>query len=202
MPSEPWRASASPTDTEQTAIFDTVPGASAPHGYGDRFEEDAFDYPSPQATHARSADAASGTTAGETDTAPHAPAEGRRRAGSTAQGTDAWQRAVSQHRAVLIAAAALVVLGGFGFALSSVSQTVSSNPTPGGTAQVSAPRSPTAQPLLPDVTAIPASPGDGAGTATAPTQTISPSATGVGQGPGEEHGREEKRREDGDDADS
>lgn len=183
MPSEPRRASASPAETEQTAIFDTVSGVTAPHGYGDRFEEDAFDYPSPQATHAWSADAASATDAGETDTALHAPAEGRRRAGSTARGSDGWQQAVSRHRSVLIAAAALVVLSGFGFALSSVSETVSSNPTPGGTAQVSAPRSPTAPPLPPDVTAGPASPGGGAGTAAAPTQTSSPSAAGVSQDP-------------------
>ena len=198
MPSEPRRASASPADTEQTAIFDTVPGGSAPRGYGDRFEEDAFDHPSPQATDAGSADAASGTATGETVTAPHAPAAGRRRAGSPA--SDGRRQAISRHRSVLMACAALVVLGGFGFALSSVSEAVSSNPTPGGTAQVSAPRSPTAQPLPPDVTTGPASPGGGAGNAAVPAQTGSPPGTAGVPGPGEDHGREEQGREDGDDA--
>ncbi|MFF0156035.1 hypothetical protein ACFYRY_00615 [Streptomyces sp. NPDC005263] len=43
-------------------------GTPAPRGYGDRFVEDAFDYPSSQATHTWSADAASATATGETAT--------------------------------------------------------------------------------------------------------------------------------------
>ncbi|MFF0001580.1 hypothetical protein [Streptomyces avermitilis] len=52
MPSEPEHAPASLPDAEQTAILDAVPGAPAPSGYGDRFAEDAFDYPL-TAGHAR-----------------------------------------------------------------------------------------------------------------------------------------------------
>ncbi|MFF0001579.1 hypothetical protein [Streptomyces avermitilis] len=107
----------------------------------------------------------------------------------------------ARHRSVLMAAAALVVLGGFGFALSSVSETVSSNPTPGGTAQVSAPRSPTAQPLPPDPAATPESPGGAAGTAAVPTQTSSSPGAGEDRDRDKEHGREEQGREDGNDAD-
>ncbi|KUN29774.1 hypothetical protein AQJ23_03230 [Streptomyces antibioticus] len=46
MPSEPERTSSSPTDAEDTAILDPVPGAPVPGGgYGDRLAEDAFDHP-------------------------------------------------------------------------------------------------------------------------------------------------------------
>ncbi|MFI7405637.1 hypothetical protein ACIBW9_35050 [Streptomyces sp. NPDC049541] len=197
MPSEPELTPASPADAEQTAILDAVDGAPAPRGYGDRFAEDAFDYPSPQATHAWSADAASATAAGETDTVSRVPAQGRGRAGSKARGAGGWRQVAGRHQSVLLAAAALVVLGGFGLALSSVSQTVSSNPTPGGTAQVSAPRSPTARPLPPDPADTPEPPGSAA----VPTQTSSSPGAGEDRDREKEHGREEQGREDGNDAD-
>ncbi|MEU5278569.1 hypothetical protein AB0G87_19395 [Streptomyces asoensis] len=201
MPSEREHVPVSHPDAEQTAILDAVPGTATPRGYGDRFAEDAFDYPSPQATQAWSADAPSATADEETDTASQAPTQGRARADNRARGAGTWQQVTGRHRTVLMAAAALVVLGGFGLALSSVSETVSSDPHPGGTAQVSAPRSPTAQPLPPDPAATPEPPGGAAGTTASPTQTSSSPSAGQDRGRDEKHGREEQGREDGDDAD-
>ncbi|WP_250400432.1 hypothetical protein [Streptomyces cellostaticus] len=96
-------------------------------------------------------------------------------------------------------AAAVLLLGGFGLALSTVSDTVSSDPTPGGTAQVSAPKSPTGQPL-PPVASATAGPGIGAGASAAPTETSPLPCAGEDRGRDEEHGPGERGREDGDDA--
>lgn len=72
MPTEPAHASASFADDQKTAILDAVPSAPAPVGYGDRFAEDAFDYPSPPTTQDWSAAAtpAPEAIAGATAAAP------------------------------------------------------------------------------------------------------------------------------------
>ncbi|KUN29775.1 hypothetical protein AQJ23_03235 [Streptomyces antibioticus] len=88
-----------------------------------------------------------------------------------------------------------------GVALSTVSDTVTSPTTPGGTAQVSAPKSPTTQPLPP----VPPTSTEPSGGAVSPTAASTPAslppATGEDRDRGAEHEREDQRREDGDDAD-
>jgi hypothetical protein len=200
MPTEPEHASPSFSDDQKTAILDAVPSAPAPVGYGDRFAEDAFDYPSPPTTQDWSAAAAPApeTTASATAAAPQ-PSQVRGSGHGGARGVSGWQQAAVRHGSVLMAAAAVLLLGGFGFALSTVSDTVSSDPTPGGTAQVSAPTSPTGQPLPPDAPAT-AEPGTGAGASAAPTPASPLPGTGEDRGHDEEHGPNEPGREDGDDA--
>ncbi|WP_250400433.1 hypothetical protein [Streptomyces cellostaticus] len=72
MPTDTEHASPSFSDAEETAILDAVPGVSAPVGYGDRFAEDALDYPSSSAARDWSAEAASASDAiaGATAAAP------------------------------------------------------------------------------------------------------------------------------------
>ncbi|MFJ8600034.1 hypothetical protein ACIREM_15165 [Streptomyces shenzhenensis] len=96
----------------------------------------------------------------------------------------------------LTVVAALVLLGGFGLALSTVSDTVTSTPDPGGPAQVSAPRSPGAPSLPPDATLPAGPPGAAVDTAVASTQTAVPPVTDDHGDDG--HREEEQGREDGD----
>lgn len=199
MPPEPEQTFSSPADVEETAILDPVPGAPAPGGYGDRFAEDAFDYPS-STSHSWSADQAP-TGADELGTEPR-PSAGRHGSGAGAvRSREGWRQAVVRPRSALLAVAALLVLGGFGMALSTVSDTVTSPATPGGTAQVSAPKSPTTQPL-PAVPPAATGPSGGAGSpAATPTQASLPPVVGEDRDRGEDHEREDQQREDGDDAD-
>ncbi|MET7480193.1 hypothetical protein ABZT17_38375 [Streptomyces sp. NPDC005648] len=199
MPPGPEQTSSSPTDAEQTAILAAVPGAPTPGGYGDRFAEDAFDYPS-SSTHSWSAGPAA-TGVGEPAGQPQVPARQRGPQGRAVRNADGWRQAAVRHRSVLTAAGALVVLGGFGFALSAVSDTVTSPPTPGTTAQVSVPKPPTTQRAVPAAPTTTESSGNVASPAATPTQTSVPSGTGQDRGRGEEHRREDQEREDGGDAD-
>jgi len=105
-----------------------------------------------------------------------------------------------RHRTVLLSAAALLVMGGFGFALSMVGDTASSNPVPGGadgTAQVSAPQAPTPSRPSDATASAPPPAGGGAGVSAAPTSTSAP--------PGDNGRRDDERgeqgHEDGDGAD-
>ncbi|MEU2743397.1 hypothetical protein ABZ656_51200 [Streptomyces sp. NPDC007095] len=201
MPTEPEHASASFADDQKTAILDAVPSAPAPVGYGDRFAEDAFDYPSSAAQDwSAKAAPAPEAIASATAAAPQPVPQARRTGHGGARGANGWQQAAVRHRSALTAAAAVLLLGGFGFALSTVSDTVSSDPTPGSTAQVSAPKSPTGQPLPPDASAT-AEPGTGAGASAAPTPASPLPGTGEDRGRDQEHGPNEPGREDGDDAD-
>ncbi|PWI10205.1 hypothetical protein DIZ27_14180 [Streptomyces sp. NWU339] len=107
-----------------------------------------------------------------------------------------------RHRPALLIAAALVLLAGFGLALSTVSETVSSTPGPGGTAPVSAPKTPA---LPPDATVPAKPPGNAAGTSAWPAQT-SPSPSSDDhrddeRGQDDEHGQEDQGREDDDRSD-
>ncbi|MFF4564037.1 hypothetical protein [Streptomyces sp. NPDC001435] len=174
---------------------------SARGGYGNRFEEDAFDYPSPSPLPSQSWSSEDGPTgSAETtvaDAQSEAEASGSRR--SRARDESGWRQTAVRHRSALTAVATLVLLGGFGLALSTVSDTVTSNPTPGSTAQVSAPKSP-GSPSLPSDATLPAEPPGGtANTATPPTQTALPPVTG--DRGDDHHGEEERGREDGDHAD-
>ncbi|MEW2306773.1 hypothetical protein AB0958_43770 [Streptomyces sp. NPDC006655] len=198
MPPEPEQPSSSPTDTEETTILEPVSDAPVPGGYGDRFAEDAYDYPSSTA-HSFGADPAA-TDTGEPSAAPPVPAGRRSPRGRAVRSADGWRQAARRPRSVLTAAAALVVLGGFGLALSTVSDTVTSPPSPGSTVQVSVPKPPATQSLSPTApTAEP--PGDAASLTAAPTLTSLPPDTGQDRERSDEHGREDQRREDGDNAD-
>lgn len=193
MPPEPEQTSSPPTDAEQTAILDPVPGAPATGSYGDRFEEDAFDYPSSGA-YSWSVDPAPRGT-GEPVAEPQEPAAHRAARTRAVRSTDGWRHAAVRPRSLLTAAAALVVLGGFGLALS----TVSDSPTgPGGTAQVSVPKSPTTLPVSPTPPVTTEPPGNAVSPTAAPTQTSVPPGASDDRDRGEKQGREDQGREDGD----
>ncbi|MFF8941852.1 hypothetical protein ACF1A5_06135 [Streptomyces sp. NPDC014864] len=198
MPPEPEQPSCAPTDAEETTILDPVRGALATGGYGDRFAEDAFDYPSSIA-HSCSADPAP-TGAGEPGAEPPVPVGQRSPKGRAVRSANGWRNAAVRPRSILTGAAALVVLGGFGLALSTVSDTVTSPAAPAGTAQVSVPKSPTTQPS----SAAPATvepPGDTASPAATSTSASLPPGTGEDRDREEDHRREDQGREDGDNAD-
>ena len=108
------------------------------------------------------------------------------------------QQLATRRRPLLALAATLVVIGGFGSALSAVSDTVTSDPTPGGTAQVSAPKSPTEQPRLPGATASATPPGTGAEVLPAPTGSTSATSDRRDDEHGGHGGQEDQQREDGD----
>ena len=193
MPIEPHHVPAAPSGeptVETTAVL-----GRAEAGYGARFDEDAFDYPSPAAWDARSGDESQRDSVDTAGPADEPDTAGRAHGGGHARETSGWQQPATRRRPLLAVAAALVVLGGFGFALSAVSDTVTSDPTPGGTAQVSAPTSPTGQPPLPGVTVSATPPGTGA--EVLPTPTGSTSATSERRE--DKHGgQEDQQREDGD----
>ncbi|KAK1178980.1 hypothetical protein B7755_012985 [Streptomyces sp. NBS 14/10] len=218
MSNEPRNTPDSPSAkpaTETTAVLNQTEGA-----YGARFDEDAFNYPSPATSQAwpgdeplpKPADAAgaadaAGSAAAATpadatapgDAARHARGRGREREHEQEREREAgrWQRLLARRRPVLAVAAALMVLGGFGFALSAVSDTVSSNPSPVGTVRDPASESPTEQPQPPGATPSPASP-PGGGAGVLPTPTGSPPSTADRHDDEDDQGREEDqgRRED------
>ncbi|MFJ9712706.1 hypothetical protein [Streptomyces sp. NPDC101234] len=196
--SEPEQPSSSPTDAEVTTILDAVSGAPAPGGYGGRFAEDAFDYPSSTA-HSWSADPAP-TETGEPGPEPQGTADRRDRKRGTERSADNWRQAAGRPRSVLTVAAVLVLLGGFGLALSTVSDTVTSPPVPGSTVQVSVPKPSATQSLSPTASFTAVRPGDAASPTVAPTQSGLPPGTGEDRDRGDEHGREDQGREDGDNA--
>ncbi|MDW6063029.1 hypothetical protein SAZ11_39750 [Streptomyces sp. FXJ1.4098] len=226
MSTEPRNTPGSPSvkpAAETTVVLKPSEGA-----YGARFDEDAFNYPSPVASQAwpgdeplpkpadaatpanaaGSADAAMPTDAtgpgDEPDAARHARGRGREREREREREAGGWQRLLARRRPVLAVAAALMVMGGFGFALSAVSDTVSSNPAPVGTVRDPASKSPTEQPQPPEATPSPASPPDG-GAGVLPTPTGSLPSTADrhddedDQGREEDQGRQEdQQHEDGD----
>ncbi|MFJ9904311.1 hypothetical protein ACIRVK_15685 [Streptomyces sp. NPDC101152] len=162
-------------------------------GYGGRFDEDAFDYPTtPPATEPWSA----------AETPPRVePDESVPRSGESGGSGEpsGRKRAALRHgpllpyRPVLAVAAALVALGGFGFALSAVSSTVTSDPRPAGTAKVPAPKPPSTDPLPPT-----ASPPPNTGVTVAPT----PTSTVPDDRHDDEHrARDDRARDDGKGAD-
>ncbi|MFJ9869555.1 hypothetical protein [Streptomyces sp. NPDC101165] len=204
MPSEHENATEPLSDAEVTAILGPSVPDSARGGYGDRFEDDAFDYPSPSLSHAWSSDdgVPGPTEATGAESEPGDEEGGSRR--SRARDESRWRWTAVRHRSAVTAVAALALLGGFGLALSTVSDTVTSTPHPSGTAQVSAPRSPGSPTLPPDATLPARPPGAGANTAAPPTQTAAvPPVTGDrgDDDHGDDHGEEEQGREDGDHAD-
>lgn len=193
MSSEHETATAPLPDAQVTAILGPSAPDSAQGGYGNRFEEDAFDYPSPSPSHSWSSsdDSVVGSaevTVAESEAEPGAEVTGSR-----------WRETAVRHRSAVTAVAALALLGGFGLALSTVSDTVTSDPNPGGTAQVSAPKSPGSPSLPPDATLPAEPPGGAVNTATPPTQTALPPVTG--DHGDDDHGEQEQGREDGDHAD-
>ncbi|MGW2784247.1 hypothetical protein ACWC3X_23770 [Streptomyces populi] len=97
-----------------------------------------------------------------------------------------------------MAAAALILLGGFGLALSTVSDTVTSNPDPGGTAPVSAPKSPGLPSYPPSATASDEPPTEAVSPAVTPVPTAS--SSGADDHRGDDDGKEDPGREDGDHA--
>ncbi|MFE2470560.1 hypothetical protein ACFXA6_35250, partial [Streptomyces mirabilis] len=162
MPTEPVRLPRHPdlrreTDTEATAVLP----AGSQGVYGDRYEEDSFDYPSsaesrspgePKDGHADDAAAGSSTT-------------GKR--ASRAADTGLWQQVAGRHRTSLLALAVVILVGGFVFALSIVSDTVSAPSAPvGGVSSPTATDSVTFEPSVP-ATISPVQPG-GAGSVSSP----------------------------------
>ncbi|MCX5555364.1 hypothetical protein [Streptomyces sp. NBC_00038] len=213
MPTDPAHpAPAREPATDATAVLDTEGLGPSEAGYGARYAEDSFDYPSPAPSQSWAVGVPppgpgqDDNPATESDSADG----GQRRAGPVgARSAGRWQQLAVRRRPALSAAAALVVMGGFGLALSVVSDTVSSNPVPGGadgTAQVSAPKSPAA-PSPPSEATASAPPPAGSGAGAAPTASALP--TGLPPGTGERRddegggdGREDHGREDGDRADA
>ncbi|TXS48515.1 hypothetical protein EAO75_16375 [Streptomyces sp. uw30] len=216
MPTDPARpAPAQQSDPDATAVLPAGAFDPAEGGYGDRYAEDSFDYP----VHPSPGPAQSWSQGGPppdfTPTAgPAAESDGadvgqRRADQDRSRPAGRGQQVAARRRPALMAAAALVAMGGFGAALSMVSDTLSSDAVPsgsGGTAQVSAPKPPIEPSPAPDATASASPPAaggaGGAGTSAAPSPTgLLPSAR---EQHGDEHGeggREEHDREDGDRAD-
>lgn len=173
--------------TDRVRVSSADPQTEA--GYGGRYEEDSFDYPAPMP----------GTSGARRVAEPPAPAdvppppESQVPAGEE---TDAARgslgRFVTGRRGLLLpVAAGLVILVGLGAVLSRTGDTGSSTPGPGGTAQVSAPRSPAQLPSEPSAAASPpASAGGGAGLPVA-----TPPQTGLNDD--EDGGQEDQGREDG-----
>ncbi|MFF7794007.1 hypothetical protein [Streptomyces sp. NPDC007991] len=202
-------------ETDATAVFGPDALGSAEGGYAARYAEDSFDYPE----HASPPPSQSWSAGGQPPDVASAPGpteesdstgEGQRRADrARSRPAGRWQQRAARRRPVLMVAAALVVMSGFGVALSMVSDTVSSDSVPsgsGGTAQVSAPKSPT-EPTLPPAATASASPpaAGGDGVSVAPTATsLLPGAghqrdDGRGEDDREDDGSEGGEREDGDD---
>ncbi|MFJ9563678.1 hypothetical protein ACIRQQ_27075 [Streptomyces fuscichromogenes] len=193
MPSEHEHATTPVSDAEVTAVLGPSVPDFARGGYGGRFEEDAFDYPSSSASQAWSSDDGTAdfveVTVPKPEPGPESVAEaggGRR---SRAREESRWRHAAVRHRSAVtavMAVATLVLLGGFGLALSTVSDTVTSDPTPGDTAQVSVPQSPGTQPGVtssPQPPSTPSLPPDPTlsvtpGASVPPTQTLLPPSRG------------------------
>ncbi|MFJ9729626.1 hypothetical protein ACIRP3_43615 [Streptomyces sp. NPDC101209] len=168
---------------------------AAEQGYGGRYAEDAIDYPSaPPRSPEMGEEAPAGRETRpspepepETETAKRSAAAGMRNLG---------QLAAARRGLVLSAVAGLLALGSLGAALSMVSDTVSSDPSPGGTAAVFSPTSPAAQP--PAASGPASSPAD-AGSLPADTVPATPTHTAApSDGDHQEGGGDDQEREDGD----
>ncbi|MCX4616342.1 MULTISPECIES: hypothetical protein [Streptomyces] len=195
MPTEPARLPRHPdlsreADTEATAVF--------PHSsqgvHEARYEEDSFDYPSsPGEQPDDHADAAAGSRT-----------SGKR--ASRAADTGLWQQVASRHRTPLLALAVVILAGGFVFALSIVSDTVSAPSAPvGGVSSPTATDSVTFEPTVPVTTSpvqpggagsVSSPPGDG-GTAVSPSPTAVPPSASVGGQDGHRDDGREDHRDDG-----
>ncbi|MGI3222644.1 hypothetical protein ACRJ4B_00170 [Streptomyces sp. GTA36] len=216
MPTDPaYPRSAEQPDPDTTAVLAADALGSAEGGYGDRYAEDSFDYPdrpSPPSAQSWSAgeqppDIVPGVGPADEESGT-AEMRQRRAGGDRTRPAGRWQQVAARRRPAMMAAAALVAMSGFGVALSMVSDTVSSDSVPsgwGGTAQVSAPKSPIEPSLPPDATASASPPaaggvgGDGASVAPSPTGLLPSGERGDDEHA--EDGREDREREDGDRAD-
>ncbi|MFF7888375.1 hypothetical protein ACH40F_45705 [Streptomyces sp. NPDC020794] len=200
MPTDPARLHRHPdlsreADTEATTVL-----PAGPQGvYGNRYEEDSFDYPSsaepwspdePEDDHADDATADRSTTG---------------KSASRAADTGLWQQAAGRHRTPVLALAVVLLVGGFVFALSIVSDTVSTPSAPvGGVSSPTATDSVTFEPSAPAISSpvqpggagsVSSPPGDG-GTAVSPSSTAVPPSTSVG---GQDGHRDDGREDHGDD---
>ncbi|MFF7189795.1 hypothetical protein ACFZAR_32235 [Streptomyces sp. NPDC008222] len=172
-------------------------------GYGGRYEEDSFDYPSAAPAAPGLGEEVPAERDALPSSEPQAGSESKAEETSPATGLRGLGELAAARRGLLLSVAAgLLALGGFGTALSMVSDTVSSDPSPGSTAQVSSPTSPVAQPPAPSQAA--SSPTD-AGALPGGTSPTSPSPTGAvtsaaapGTGDHQEDGQDDQEREDGD----
>ncbi|WP_406731641.1 hypothetical protein [Streptomyces sp. NBC_01794] len=195
-------------EIDATAVFSPAAVGAAEYGYGARYAEDSFDYPSPAPEQSWSAGAQPPDIAQPDSSAESDGVDGGQRRADRAGAHPAgrWRQVTVRRRPALLVAAVLVAMGGVGIALSIVSDTLSSTPVPGApgdTAQVSAPKSPTAPSSPPDATASASSPeSGGSGAAPAPTGTsLPPGAAGQRDDERGEDQRDEHEREDGDGAD-
>ncbi|WP_424882963.1 hypothetical protein [Streptomyces sp. SLBN-8D4] len=185
-----------------------MPADDGPSGYGDRYAEDSFDYPPSASALDWSAGAPPAPTANPVgsvsahlETGNNGSGAGRRAGRAAAR----WPQGAARRKPLLLSAGALLIAGGFGMALSMVSNTVSSSPSPGPASdlgQVSATQSVT--PSAPPVSALPPT-DSGTGQGTSAPATSAPPATGDRRDGGrEDDGREDHRddrREDSDRSD-
>ncbi|MFI2765227.1 hypothetical protein ACH5A3_41450 [Streptomyces echinatus] len=206
MPVDPSRSQpAPPPEMAETVVFGPVPD-DGPSGYGNRFAEDSFDYPA-SASADWSAGEPPAPAADPVDSASaHAESGNGRSASGRSGGRVAakWPQSAARRKPLLLAAAALLIAG-FGPALSMVSNTVSSNPSPGPASdlgQVSATQ-PVTSSAPPASTLPPADNGTATGS-TAPATSAPPVTGDRREGERENDGREDHRddqREDGDRSD-
>jgi len=216
MPTGPASpAPAQQSDPDATAVLPAGALDPSEGGYADRYAEDSFDYPDHLSPEPARSWSQGGPPPGFTPAAGPAVesdgvAVGQRRADlDRSRPAGRGRQVVARRRPALMVAATLVAMGGFGVALSMVSDTLSSDAVPsgsGGTAQASVPKSPTEPSRPPDATASASPPAaggaGGAGTSAAPSPTgLLPSAREQHGDERGEDGREEHDREDGDRAD-
>ena len=183
--------------TDPVRLTQADPGTA--DAYRERYEEDSFDYPSPAPSQTGAVEAP--PPSGEQTEVPFP--EPRHESGEEPDtGPTLLERLLAVRRTLLLTAAAgLIVAGGFGVGLSTVGDTVPSNPAPGGTGQVSVPGPPTTPPPAPSAS-VPASAPGGGGTApgvTGPTATPPQAAPSQPKTPdGRGNGQKDHEREDGD----
>jgi hypothetical protein len=206
MPVDPSRSQPAPQpEMAETVVFDPVPADDGPSGYGDRYAEDSFGYPASASALDWSAGEPPAPAADPVDSISAHMETGNggsgagRRAGRAAV---RWPRGAARRKPLLLAAAVPLIAGGFGLALSMVSNTVSSHPSPGPASdlgQVSATQS--VIPSTPPVSALPpADIGTGPGTS-APATSAPPVAGDRRDGEREDDGREDHRDDQREDSD-
>ncbi|MDX2675373.1 hypothetical protein [Streptomyces soliscabiei] len=173
-------------------------------GYGGRYEEDSFDYPSsaePVGPGPTEEPPPAADDALASDAAPEPPSEADERPGPS--GSNSLGQLVAARRGLVLAVlAGLLAVSGVGVSLSMVSDAVS-DPGPGSAVQVPAPTPPAEQ--APAPSAPPSSPADASsvpgGTASsAPSRTGQTPGAGTGardEGEGRDDGLEGQEREDG-----
>ncbi|MBT1093531.1 hypothetical protein [Streptomyces sp. Tu102] len=205
MPVDPSRSQPiSSADMPETVVFGPVPD-DGPSGYGDRYAEDSFDYPASASAQDWSAGAPPAPAADPADSVSAHLDTGNGGSGTGRRGGQAaarWPQGAGRRKPLLLAAAALLIAGGFGLARSMVSNTVSSSPTPGPASdlgQVSATQPVT--PSAPPVSALPpADSGTGPGTS-APATSAAPVTGDRHDGEREDDGREDHRDDQREDSD-